>query len=95
MTGQLIAAQSYKSYFTGNNADKETQPSGGVCMMGGSSEDDNAMKWFLSRANGGDVLVLRASGSDGYNKYMYSDPNKIARVSLLFQMYDPEKDLLS
>ena len=73
LTGQLIAAQSYKSYFTGNNADKETQPSGGVCMMGGSSEDDNAMKWFLSRANGGDVLVLRASGSDGYNKYMYSD----------------------
>ena len=30
------------------------------------------MKWFLKKANGGDVLVLRASGSDGYNDYMYS-----------------------
>lgn len=42
-------------------------------MMGGATENDEAMKWFLQRAYGGDVLVLRASGSDGYNDYMYSD----------------------
>ena len=42
-------------------------------MMGGATEHDEAMKWFLQRANGGDVLVLRASGSDGYNDYMYTD----------------------
>jgi cyanophycinase-like exopeptidase len=42
-------------------------------MMGGRSEHDEAMKWFLQRANGGDVLVLRASGSDGYNDYLYAD----------------------
>ena len=41
-------------------------------MMGGATEDDEAMRWFLQRANGGDILVLRASGSDGYNNYMYS-----------------------
>jgi len=41
--------------------------------MGGASEDDNAMIWFLNQANGGDVLVLRASGSDGYNSYLYTD----------------------
>ena len=41
--------------------------------MGGSGEDDNAMAWFLERVNGGDVLVLRCSGSDGYNNYLYSD----------------------
>jgi cyanophycinase-like exopeptidase len=40
--------------------------------MGGASEDDNAMKWFLQQANGGDVLILRTSGSDGYNSYFYS-----------------------
>lgn len=40
--------------------------------MGGSTENDNAMRWFLNRADGGDVLVLRTSGSDGYNSYMYS-----------------------
>jgi cyanophycinase-like exopeptidase len=66
-------AQNYTSYFTGNPVDVVTQPAGGVCLMGGATEDDNAMTWFLEQANGGDVLVIRASGSDGYNDYFYSD----------------------
>jgi cyanophycinase-like exopeptidase len=41
--------------------------------MGGATEDDNAMRWFLQRANGGDVLVIRASGADGYNDYLFSE----------------------
>jgi len=41
--------------------------------MGGATESDDAMRWFLERAGGGDVLVLRTSGSDGYNAYMYTD----------------------
>ena len=70
---QLIFAQNYTSYFTGNPTDLLANPSGGICLMGGATEDDNAMKWFLQRANGGDVLVLRTSGSDGYNDYFYSN----------------------
>ena len=41
--------------------------------MGGATEDDNAMIWFLERSNGGDILVLRTSGSDGYNNYLFSE----------------------
>jgi cyanophycinase-like exopeptidase len=67
-----LNAQNYISYFTGNMQDVTTQSLGGVCLMGGASEDDNAMKWFLEKANGGDVLVLRTSGADGYNNYMYN-----------------------
>lgn len=70
---QLVKGQSYLSYFIGNSVDKITNPDGGVCLMGGSVENDEAMKWFIKRANGGDVLVLRASGSDGYNNYLFSD----------------------
>ncbi|WP_430409182.1 T9SS type A sorting domain-containing protein [Kordia sp.] len=66
-------AQSYTSYRTGSSFSINTTPQGGSCLMGGASESDEAMQWFLQRANGGDVLVLRASGSDGYNNYMYSD----------------------
>ena len=69
----LAKAQPYTSYFTGEVADVETNPDYGVCLMGGSTEDDRAMIWFLEKANGGDVLVIRASGSDGYNNYFYSD----------------------
>ncbi len=67
-----VTAQNYTSYHTGNVNDVTTTPEGGICLMGGASEDDEAMKWFLQRANGGDVLVLRTSGSDGYNNYMFS-----------------------
>ncbi len=66
---------SYKSYFTGDQADVTTQPQGGVCLMSGGGEDDEAMRWFLRRSGGGDIVVLRASGSDGYNDYMYKDLN--------------------
>lgn len=66
-------AQSYTSFFTGNSNDVSTNPTFGICLMGGASENDNAMQWFLNLADGGDVLVLRASGSDGYNNYMFNE----------------------
>lgn len=69
----FVSGQSYTSYFTGNSADFVALPHGGICLMGGASENDNAMRWFLEKANGGDVLVLRASGSDGYNDYLYQE----------------------
>ena len=68
-----LSAQNYTSYFTGSVTDVLTAPAGGVCLMGGATEDDNAMTWFLNQANGGDILVIRASGSDGYNDYFYTD----------------------
>ncbi|MDG5491735.1 T9SS type A sorting domain-containing protein [Psychroserpens sp. SPM9] len=66
-------AQSYTEYATGSATDVVTNHEFGICMMGGASENDDAMTWFLEKANGGDVVVLRASGSDGYNDYMYSE----------------------
>lgn len=66
-------AQNYTSYFTGNTIDLVVNPKGGTCLMGGAGEHDNAMRWFLEQANGGDILVLRASGSDGYNAYLFSE----------------------
>lgn len=67
-----LFGQNFTNYITGNINDTLTLPQGGVCMMGGATEHDEAMRWFLRRANGGDVLVLRATGTNGYNKYMYS-----------------------
>lgn len=72
-TALSLSAQNYTSFFTGNATDAVTNPTGGICMMGGATESDQAMQWFLQRAGGGDVLVLRASGADGYNDYFYTD----------------------
>jgi cyanophycinase-like exopeptidase len=66
-------AQLYTSYFTGDTTDVSPQPESGVCLMGGATENDNAMRWFLKKAKGGDVVVIRVTGSDGYNDYMFSE----------------------
>ncbi len=77
LTGLMLPiagiAQAYTSYLTGDATDVTTVPLSGVVLMGGASENDNAMRWFLERADGGDVIVLRTSGDDGYNDYFYSD----------------------
>lgn len=70
---QFLAAQSFTSYLTGSPDDLDVQPEFGICLMGGAGEIDEGMIWFLEKANGGDVLVIRASGSDGYNDYMFSE----------------------
>ena len=72
MEPQPPQSQSVLSYFVGS-PNIDTTPEGGICMMGGRSEDDQAMRWFLRRAQGGDVLVMRASGSNGYQDYFYQE----------------------
>ncbi|WP_396183365.1 T9SS type A sorting domain-containing protein [Flavobacterium sp.] len=69
----FLNAQGYTSYFTGNSTNITTQTQFGVCLMGGASEHDEAMKWLLQKANGGDVVILRSSGSNGYNNYLFSE----------------------
>ena len=67
------SAQSYTSYLVGDVADVETEPFNRTVLAGGGGDSDAAMISFLSAADGGDVVVLRASGSDGYNDYLYAD----------------------
>lgn len=64
-----------RSWLTGNAADATRQPVGGpaLLMMGGGTEVDAG---FAQRAfpiaNGGDIVILRTSGKDGYNDYLYT-----------------------
>lgn len=66
----FLSAQTF--YHTGNDEPIETDHLPGLLLAGGAGDNNNAMQWMLERADGGDVVVLRASGSDGYNNYFYS-----------------------
>jgi cyanophycinase len=44
---------------------------GGYLLAGGSTDVDAAMQWFAARAAGGDIVILRATGSTGYNRYLF------------------------
>ncbi|MEQ9461476.1 MAG: Type 1 glutamine amidotransferase-like domain-containing protein [Phycisphaeraceae bacterium] len=60
-------------YLTGSASDSNATPQPGLVLAGGGADVDSAMTWLLNRAAGGDIVVIRASGSDGYNDYFYSD----------------------
>ncbi len=59
-------------YRTGSTQPVETAHQPGLLLAGGATDNNDAMRWMLERADGGDVVVLRAGGSDGYNNYLYS-----------------------
>lgn len=68
-----LNAQAFTSFFTGDTTDFVTNDhQAGILLAGGGPDSDAAMRWLVERAGGGDVLVMRASGSDGYNDYLYS-----------------------
>jgi cyanophycinase len=67
----LCQARPYRSYLTGNPADVHTKTTFGVAMLGGGEDVDEAYQWLCERSGGGDFVVLRASGEDGYNDYLY------------------------
>ncbi|WP_159684213.1 GEVED domain-containing protein [Flavobacterium sp. 9R] len=71
--GVTVQAQTYTSWKVGSTTDVTTTTTGGMCLMGGGIDNDDAIKWMFQKAGGGDVVVLRSAGTDGYNTYMYSE----------------------
>ncbi len=67
---QVLSAQTF--YHTGRTEPVQTDHRPGLLLAGGATDNDDAMRWFLEQADGGDIVVLRASGSDGYNNYLHS-----------------------
>ncbi|GIU96665.1 MAG: cyanophycinase [Actinomycetota bacterium] len=54
----------------GDPADVRPSAQPGLVLMGGGPDVDEAFRWMLERSGFGDVVVLRASGGDGYNDYL-------------------------
>jgi cyanophycinase len=73
--GRPTKPANLQNWLTGNAADSGKTPVNGPAMllMGGGAEVDSA---FSQRAypvaNGGDVVVLRTTGSNGYNDYLFN-----------------------
>ncbi len=62
------------AYEVGNPADTQVDPTGpALVLMGGGADVDEAFAWWRSYLQGGDVVVLRTSGADGYNDYLFDE----------------------
>lgn len=57
---------------TGNATPKATTTSAGLVLMGGGMDVDAAISWMNAKSGGGDFVVLRSTGTNGYNDYIYS-----------------------
>jgi cyanophycinase-like exopeptidase len=64
-------AQGYQYSVVGNPADVVTPTSGLLVLQGGGTDVDENFVRMGARAGGGDFVVIRASGTDAYNPYIY------------------------
>jgi cyanophycinase len=80
-------ASSYKYKRVGSDLDAQTHTDPGIAMMGGGSDLDEAFRWLCGKANGGDFLILRASGKDDYNRYV----NKLCQLNSVATLVIPSR----
>ena len=76
------------TYFrVGSKDDIQTKTVGGTAMMGGGDDLDDAFRWLCEKGNGGDFLVLRATGDDDYNPYLA----KLCKLNSVATMIIPDR----
>ena len=74
MVTTLNPPAALQRWIVGREADAAVTPLGpGLILMGGGPDVDEAFLWWRPKIAGGDVVVLRASGSNGYNDYLYTE----------------------
>lgn len=61
----------------GDTADVQTPTRPGLVIMGGGTDVDAAFRWMIERSGGGDVVIIRATGTDAYNAYV----NRLGKVN--------------
>jgi len=61
----------YKYYVVGNSNDVVRTTTAGTVLMGGGTDVDAAFQWMIGKSGGGDFVVIRVTGTDAYNPYIY------------------------
>jgi cyanophycinase-like exopeptidase len=68
---ELSVEKRIKPLIVGDSSDVQTITMSGFVLMGGSTDVNEAFKWMIDRSGGGDFVVIRATGTDAYNSYIY------------------------
>jgi cyanophycinase len=88
LVASLAHAGSYQYFRVGNKSDIQTKSAPGIAMMGGGSDLDEAFRWLCQKGNGGDFLILRASGDDSYNSYV----NGLCKLNSVATVILPDRE---
>ena len=78
------AGKKYSYFRVGNASDVTKSTTPGTVLMGGGTDVDAAFQWMCQLSNGGDFLVIRATGTDAYNPYIQQlCPNENSVATLI------------
>src|SRR5215213_2608273 len=67
----LAGKATYQDFVVGNAGDVVRSTTPGTVLMGGGTDVDAAFQWMIGKSGGGDFLVIRATGTDAYNPYIF------------------------
>lgn len=84
------AAKPYKVYAVGDTRDvvPPRPASAALVLMGGGPDVDDAFRWMIRKGGGGNFVVIRATGTDAYNPYIYA----MGGVSSVETLVVPSRD---
>jgi len=88
---QTVAA-AYERYLTGSAADVSPPTKGGLQLEGGGTDIPEAFRWLIDHAGGGDIVILRASGADGYNPFIMKLGQVDSVESIVFKSREASSD---
>lgn len=66
----------------GDTSDVITSTQSGIVLMGGGKDVDAAFKWMIEKSGGGNIVIIRASGTNAYNNYVFN-LGKVSSVETL------------
>lgn len=79
------AEPGYRHFITGNEADVKKPTSGLLVLQGGGTDVDENYVRMGELGGGGDFVVLRASGADEYDDYVYALCNCDSVETVVFE----------
>lgn len=92
---KVTITETHDIYFSGSNTDVQRDTKACLFLAGGGPDLDDAWDWFLKQANFGDIIVLRGSGSDGYNGMLIEKgANSVTSVVVKTSKAASDSDLL-
>ena len=79
---RVVAGRPGSLGIIGDTTDVKNPTKAGSVLMGGGTDVAAAFKWMIARSGGGNVVIIRASGTAAYNPYIDS-LGKVSSVETL------------
>lgn len=69
-----LAGKPYQHFVVGDssNVNLPRPATSSLVLMGGGPDVDAAFQWMIQKSGGGNFVVIRATGTDAYNPYIYA-----------------------